>query len=233
MSNQEPTKKEGHIPGIEPLPHSPTTEGKGDTPQGVEPVAKEGSEPEKLAESYKKEEQERTRIKKELFIEYWVKTLGSVQMTCDKVGISRVTYYDWRDTDPVFAMNLRKAIAAHRENVVELLNKEMLKGDSASIRYWLDRVHPLFKPKQKIEGIVPGVKTADEELKDYEWSDDNNTEYQEETEDEQSDVHSDAVSDQGQEKQNSAVQTEQGAKVLLEKKDTPKPDIKSATKGNQ
>lgn len=44
-------------------------------------------------------EQERTRIKKELFLKYWAVTRGIISVTCDKVDIDRGTFYNWERDD--------------------------------------------------------------------------------------------------------------------------------------
>ena len=47
-------------------------------------------------ERHEKDEQERTKIKKEYFLVIYRKLLGSVQATCDKVDIERKTFYRWK-----------------------------------------------------------------------------------------------------------------------------------------
>jgi hypothetical protein len=41
-------------------------------------------------------------LKKKLFCEAWLKTFGNITHTCQLVGVSRQTYYDWMNEDPEF-----------------------------------------------------------------------------------------------------------------------------------
>ena len=48
-------------------------------------------------------EQDRTRIKKVKVLEGLEQTLGVVTPACKSVGISRSTFYKWKEEDPIFA----------------------------------------------------------------------------------------------------------------------------------
>lgn len=114
-------------------------------------------------------DQQRTRIKKQLFLEYLQKTRGVVYLTCEKVGIGRQTYYDWLKADAVFAAAVQE-VEADKNNVAAdiLWSKVSVERDGPSVRYYLDRKHPGYKPKIKVEEQVVGDKTLEDLLDDEE-----------------------------------------------------------------
>lgn len=99
-------------------------------------------------QAQEKEEQERTRVKKALFLQYMEKTRGVITFACEKTEIYRSTYYDWMKADPEFAAAV-KATTANRNVEVEdlLMGKIFVEKDATSIRYYLDRKNPDYKPK--------------------------------------------------------------------------------------
>jgi len=177
-----------------------------------------------------KTEQTRTRIKKTLFLEIYRKTLGSVKATCEKVEIVRETFYDWMRNDQRFQMNIRNAWREKLEDVEQQLNLKILAGDASLIRYFLDRRHPLYKPKVKIEGPKPGERSMEDIFDEADWQNDNK-EYDEETQQPISDPAK--LLAKKQEGGNGAVQTEHSPVVLLEKEDKKEPNPKSPAKGNK
>jgi len=156
-----------------------------------------------------KEEQERTKIKKRLFLEVYGKTLGSIRATCEAVKISRETYYEWRRIDPEFDFNIRNAWKQKLEDVREQLNHLILKGDGPSIRYFLDRRDPEFMPKAKIIAPPPGEKSGEDDINEY---------FKENAEG-QFELHRGQVLDKGQEGSVGAVQIKSDAGNIPEKKD--------------
>lgn len=162
-----------------------------------------------------KKEQARTKIKKELFLKIYGDSLGSVHNTCAKVGIARNTFYTWKKEDADFREALMLAWRMKLEDVEELANIEMMKGDGAMIRHFLDRRHPLYRPRVKFEGPAPGEKSLEEEFDELEFVDD---EEYEEYEKQNNQSQGDREADQAEEQAGNtgAVPAEPGAKVLLE-----------------
>lgn len=116
-----------------------------------------GMDKEKSTElNKKKDEQERTKIKKKIFLEYWLKTKGIIQVCCDKTEIDRGTYYLWEKNDPVFKRRLDEVLAERNKNVEdELMAQIHLKKHAPSIHFYLERKHPDYKSKSSVE-ITPG-----------------------------------------------------------------------------
>lgn len=127
---------------------------------GREPNAQNGAR----EGDQEKKEQERTRIKKLLFLGIYKKTLGSIKATCQKADISRDTFYDWFAQDQEFHKEVRSAWTEKLEDVEEELNKLILSGDGASVRYWLDRRHPLYMPRVKVDGPKQGEMSMEEDI---------------------------------------------------------------------
>lgn len=126
------------------------------------PKTPEQKEQEKK-DKQKKEEQERTRIKKQMFLEYLPKSFGVVGDTCEKIGIDRGTYYDWKNNDPQFAEAISKIDAQKNDWVEDQLYKLMRKGDGPSVRFHMERRNPLYKQKS-INEIYTGEKTLEDLL---------------------------------------------------------------------
>ena len=193
---------------------------------------------EKAEETEKKVEQARTIIKKKLFLETFAKSGGVVTVCCDKIGLSREQYYEWKKSDLDFA-NALEEINSQKNEVAEDLLWAMvtIKKDAPSIRYYLDRRHPLYKPKNETE-VVAGNRTLediideDEEklnikpkkgIKQIENGGTNN-------EDKQI-LDREIIEDKNEEGGKGAVQVQHGAVVVLGKENEEKPNTESEAKG--
>ena len=175
-------------------------------------------------------EQERTRISKKLFLELLPKNKGVIALVCQKMDIDRTTYYRWRDNDPVFAKAVKDSFADLNERVEDMLMiKIFQQGDGSSIRYFLDRKNPNYKPKVKVETQVVGDKT----LEDLLDADNNTNEKQDHGQENTQGVDRGTNQDQKQEGGVSTVQVHESTGVLLEQEDEKKPDSQSEAKGDQ
>lgn len=193
-----------------------------------------------------KEEQERTRIKKALFLEHFEKTMGAIKQTCEKIDIDRATFYRWKAEDPEFAKALEDTKIHALDDAEGILMALVRKGTPRAVTYFLDRKHPGYKPHTVTEIIGDG--TAQEAIKKItenlsikllkDGKPNNNTT------DGAGDKASDGNDNQrpadrandlpkGQEGKDGAVHSEPGTEVLLEKKDKEKPHTESPTKGNK
>jgi len=161
-------------------------------------------------------ERESTTVRKEMFITYYQKSLGSVKATCEKIGISRETYYDWMRNDPNFKMSIKGCWRQKLEDVEQLANNEMMKGNASLIRHFLDRRHPDYMPKLKVMAPAMGEKSLEEEFDEMEFVDDNNIYAK--TKDEQLNGDQEAVSNTEQTRGDGAIQTQPGSVILLEQK---------------
>ena len=179
-----------------------------------------------------KKEQERTRVNKALFLEYFHKNSLHVTNTCQKINIDRSTYYDWIDNDPEFAKAVEMVRRSMRDEVEDVLvGLVLLKKDPPSVRYWLDRKHPGYIPHSKTE-VVVGDRTLEDLIDERE----------EKLNDKPTDTTKDTtgpeipdrevIQDTKQEGADSAVHIQPGAELLLEKENKTKSNSESETKGN-
>jgi hypothetical protein len=127
-----------------------------------------------IAEDKKRKEREMTTIRKRLFLDVWSQTLGAVKATCERTKIPRRTYYDWMRDDPEFAQAIYGSRAAMLEDLDQLGKLQCLKGDGSMIRFYLERLHPDFKAKLKLEGgPAVGEKSLEQEFDEINWMNDN------------------------------------------------------------
>lgn len=181
-----------------------------------------------------KKEQERTTVNKKLFLEYFPKSNLHIGNTCKTIGIERQTYYNWMDADQEFndaVENVRKTMRDEMEDV--LIGLALVEKDGPSVRYWLDRKHPAYTPKSKVETYT-GKKTLEDLLDEHEEKENDDTTDTKENEQTTGPEIPDReiIQDQKQEGPDSAVQIQHGAEVLLEKENETQPNSESETKGN-
>lgn len=191
-----------------------------------------GIELTKLTETDKKE-QERTTINKRLVVENWIKLRGVVDAICEKVGISRETFYQWRRNDAEFRKKLEdidKDAGDIGEDILRQL--AFLKKDPGSLRFWLRANNPKYKLKVQTEIVSTGV-TPQELVAEFIKKNRDGNKSTTTTDDQGGTigVHGVDISDKGQTPEVSSIQGEQSAKILLEKKDEKKSSSESETKG--
>jgi len=89
-----------------------------------------------------------------------------IQVACSKAGISRATYYRWRETDPKFKSD---SDAAQKEGVGytnDMAESQLIKlirdNDRQAIFYWLNNRHPDYSYKRII--LNPDFLQKDDEM---------------------------------------------------------------------
>ncbi len=72
-----------------------------------------------------------------------------VHVACQRVGISRNTFYRWRENNPDFRKKVIKAIRSGIELVNDAAESNVLngikKGDTGYTKYWLSHRHDSYK----------------------------------------------------------------------------------------
>jgi len=167
-------------------------------------------------------------LMKKIFLDYWAKSMGVVSATCEKVEISRKTFYEWKKEDPLFAKKI-KELTDQRNTIAEdlLWGKITINKDGACIRYYLDRKHPEYKPKVINEMVVGDITLEDLIDKDEDELNKNNDENKKN----KSVADGKTPIDKKQEGGDGEVCIKHGTGVVLEKEDAPKSDTESKTKG--
>ena len=91
-----------------------------------------------------------------------------IQVACLKIGINRVTYYRWRNTDKQFAKDADEAIKEGWEYLYDLAESRLIQaikdGDLRAIAFWLKHRDPNYSDKVKISGKVSAKPEPEEEL---------------------------------------------------------------------
>lgn len=113
------------------------------------------------AHGAQREEQERTTRKKELFLEVYARTMGTITLACEKADIHRDTFYRWQKEDSMFRARVIEVERQRLGMVEDRLFKLIQQDDGPSVRYFLDRKHPEYKPKSETE-IVVGERTFED-----------------------------------------------------------------------
>lgn len=89
--------------------------------------------------------------KKARFPEALKQTMGLVSLACEKVGIGRTTYYEWRNSDPDFAALCDEVPDRVGDLVESQLYNKIQKGDGETIRFYC-------KTKLKNRGYTSGME---------------------------------------------------------------------------
>lgn len=101
---------------------------------------------------------------KELLIEQLKKT-PVVQVTCEKVGVGRATYYRWHKEDEEFAKLADEAIAEGSLLVNDMAESQLMAAirdqNLTAIIFWLKHHHPSYATKVE---VTARLKHDDEQL---------------------------------------------------------------------
>lgn len=124
-----------------------------------------------LGTKVREEEQRRTTLKKNLFIQYFPNCRFIISETCKKAGVDPATFYRWIQQDKDFAQRLKDIKVEIDGAVVDMLMyKIFAQADGASIRYYLNRMHKDYirctpdNPNHKtLEDFLDELDQEDEE----------------------------------------------------------------------
>lgn len=108
---------------------------------------------------------ERTKREKATLIEQLRKT-PVIQIAVEKTGVSRMTYYRWRD-DEEFAKAADEALADGKSLVNDLAESQLLsalrEGEAWSVQYWLRHHHLDYSNKLEITAKAASDKLTPEQ----------------------------------------------------------------------
>lgn len=100
-----------------------------------------------------KDIQDRTAQNRQLMLEQLKKT-PVVQICCEKLGVSRSTYYRWRDEDAEFAKQADAALAEGVALVNDMAESQLLSAirdrNISAIFYWLNHRHSAYSNKLEL-----------------------------------------------------------------------------------
>jgi hypothetical protein len=183
----------------------------------IKPVITEAKEPPE-----KREDQDRTRFKKEMFIEYYKRHFGVITKVCEEVKIERTAFYRWKRDDPEFLKKLKEAEGERNDSVEDVLFSLIAKQDGPSVRFYLERRNPAYKQKT-VNEVIPGELTLEDLIDEFKNKDDELSKQQS--------IDSESSADTQQEGNTSAVQIQHSTGILLGTENAPQSNIESPTKG--
>ena len=86
---------------------------------------------------------------------------GNISYSCKRAGVSRETFYKWKEAHRVFAYDAEAAIEYGKSFVNDLAHTHLMlniqKGDMQAVRFQLASCHPDYKPRRPgpVEDLKP------------------------------------------------------------------------------
>ncbi len=106
---------------------------------------------------------------KEALLEQLRKT-PIVQIACEKLGISRWTFYRWKKEDADFAKKVDEALLEGCLLVNDLAESQLISAikdrNMHAVMAWLKHHHPSYKTRVEIEGKLETVQEMTDEQKE-------------------------------------------------------------------
>jgi hypothetical protein len=94
---------------------------------------------------------------KKLVIEQLKKT-PIVEVVCDRCGIGRTTYYDWRNSDPEFREESDKAMRYGKDIINDLSESQLIslikEKNFPAIQLWLRQHHPEYNNRMEVRATI-------------------------------------------------------------------------------
>lgn len=111
--------------------------------------------------------EERQSKNKELLLEQLVK-IPIVQIACEKVGVSRATYYRWRDEDVEFMKQSNKAIISGNLLINDIAESQLISAmkdkNMTAIIFWLKHHHSSYTTSIQITSGNRNECLSDDEI---------------------------------------------------------------------
>jgi len=90
-----------------------------------------------------------------------------VQVACEKIGVSRATYYRWRKKDPKFAENADIAIDEGLSLINDMAESQLISAikdrNLTGIIFWLKNHHKNYSPKLEVTTKNGDLPITDEQ----------------------------------------------------------------------
>ncbi len=89
-----------------------------------------------------------------------------IELACDKVGVSRTTFYRWIHSNKVFAAAVEKSMTTGREFINDLAESQVLtlikQGEIKAIRLWLQHNSARYANKIEVSSTVSTELSTDQ-----------------------------------------------------------------------
>lgn len=90
-----------------------------------------------------------------------------VQVSCEKLGISRATYYRWKKRDPKFADKAESALQEGAQLINDMAESQLISaikdGNLTGIIFWLKNHHRNYSPKLEVTTKSADLPLTDEQ----------------------------------------------------------------------
>ncbi len=101
--------------------------------------------------------QKRQDANKKLVLEQLKKT-PIVEVVCERCGIGRTTYYDWRNSDPDFKAKSDEAMKYGKDIVNDLSESQLIvlikEKNFPAIQLWLRQHHPEYSNRVDVRATI-------------------------------------------------------------------------------
>jgi ACT domain-containing protein len=105
-------------------------------------------------------------LDKKAIIEQLKKT-PIIQVTCEKLGISRATFYRWKKKDEKFAEEVDLALQEGSQLINDMAESQLItaikNGNLTGIIFWLKNHHKNYSPKLEVTTKNPDIPLTDEQ----------------------------------------------------------------------
>lgn len=106
---------------------------------------------------------------KEAILEQLRKT-PIIQIVCEKLNISRMSFYRWKNEDEEFAEKVDEALLEGQLLVNDLAESQLISAikdrNMSAVMAWLKHHHPSYTTRVKIEGTVNSIQELSDEQKE-------------------------------------------------------------------
>jgi len=96
-----------------------------------------------------------------------IKKTPVIQVACEKVGVSRATYYRWKKNDPKFAEKADIALNEGSQMINDMAESQLIsaikEGNLTGIIFWLKNHHKQYSPKLEVTTKNPEIPLTDEQ----------------------------------------------------------------------
>ena len=93
-----------------------------------------------------------------------------IQIACEKLNISRMSFYRWKNEDEEFARKIDEALLDGHLLVNDLAESQLISAikdrNMSAVMSWLKHHHPSYRTKVHIEGTVNTIQELSDEQKE-------------------------------------------------------------------
>ena len=93
-----------------------------------------------------------------------------IQIACEKLNISRMSFYRWKKEDEGFAQKVDEALLDGQILVNDLAESQLISAvkdrNMSAVMAWLKHHHPSYRTRVQIEGTVNTIQEMSDEQKE-------------------------------------------------------------------